>query len=319
MKKVLTTSDLRVFTAGSILFFLALSCKTEKTSHDATGTFEAVETIVSSEAGGMLKVFDINEGQDLSAEQPVGYVDSVQLHLKKKQLMAQIRSLNSRLPDIIVQTSYYKEQQEVTQTRLNYLIQEQKRLQRLTEANAATPKQLDDINAQVDEVKKQLSVISSQRAAQVSALNTQTAGLKSDVSPLYIQIEQLDDQIRKCRIINPVKGTVLTKYAEVNEVTTPGKALYKIADLSEMTLRAYVTGDQFAGLKLNQAVKVMTDDGKGGYKTYDGLITWISSKAEFTPKTIQTKDERANLVYAIKIRVRNDGQLKIGMYGEIRF
>jgi len=201
--------------------------------------------------------------------------------------------------------------------RLDNLLHEQKRVQNLLKADAATPKQLDDINAQVEELQKQLDVIRKQDAAQTSVLKTQTSGLRADVQPLVAQIEQINDQLAKTKIVNEVNGTVLTKYAEANEVAAAGKPLYKIADLSTIILRAYVTGDQLTGIKLNQQVKVLVDSAGGQYRELPGTIEWISSKAEFTPKTIQTKDERANLVYAVKIRVKNDGYLKIGMYGEV--
>lgn len=192
-------------------------------------------------------------------------------------------------------------------------------MKNLLKAEAATPKQLDDINAQIDEIQKQLLVINDQKKAQISALQTQTSALGGEMLPVYVQIEQLADQLNKCVIINPVNGTVMTKYTEKEEMTAIGKPLYKIADLSNMSLRAYISGDQLPILKLNQNVKVLTDDGKGGYQTSAGTVTWINDKAEFTPKTIQTKNERANLVYAIKISVKNDGRYKIGMYGEVVF
>jgi HlyD family secretion protein len=298
--------------------FLIDACKEKELSYDASGTFEAVETIVSAEANGVIKSLGIEEGQVLKAGQDLGYVDSLQLFLKKRQLEAQIKATGSRLPDIKTQTSYYKQQQSVTQTRLNYLQHERERIKNLIKADAATTKQLDDINNQIDETQKQILVIEKQSAAQVSLLNTQNSGLRSDIQPLVIQIEQINDQLQKCRIVNPVNGTVLTKYAENNEMTMVGKPLYKIADLSSIVLRAYVSGDQFAQVKSGQMVTVMVDDGTGKYREYSGKIEWISDKAEFTPKTIQTKDERANLVYAVKIRVKNDGYLKIGMYGEVK-
>ena len=150
-------------------------------------------------------------------------------------------------------------------------------------------------------------------------MDISTESINSDVLPLQVQVEQLNDQLAKCKIINPANGTVLTKYAEANEMTATGKPLYKIADLSNIILRAYITGDQLPQIKLNQKVKVLTDDGRGSYKKTEGTIIWINDKAEFTPKTIQTKNERANMVYAIKVRVKNDGTYKIGMYGEIKF
>lgn len=302
-----------------IVVLIFISCNSSKENYDASGTFESVETIISSEANGIIQAFHIDEGQQLSMGDTIGYIDSVQLYLKKKQLEAQIKATGSRLPDVAVQTGFYNQQSAVTQSRLNNLLHEQSRIQNLVNADAATKKQLDDINAQIDETKKQLQVINKQQAAQVSALETQKSGMRAEVLPLYVQIEQINDQLARCRIINPVKGTVLSKYAEVNEMTAIGKPLYKVADLSTIILRAYVTGNQFANIQLKKKVITMVDDGTGKYKRYDGVIEWISDKAEFTPKTIQTKDERANLVYAIKISLQNDGHLKIGMYGEVKF
>jgi HlyD family secretion protein len=292
-------------------------CKEKENLYDASGTFEAVETIVSAEATGRIVALDLEEGQMLKAGQQVGYIDSLPLYLKKKQLEAQIEATGSKLPDIAAQRNVYKQQLAVSQTRLDYLLHEQKRIENLLRADAATPKQLDDINAQVKELQTQLEVINRQDAAQTSVLRTQTSGLRADVVPLYVQIEQINDQLAKSKIINEVNGTVLSKYAEANEIAAVGKPIYKIADLSTIILRAYVTGDQLTGVKLNQQVKVLVNAKDGKYTELPGTIEWISNKAEFTPKTIQTKDERANLVYAVKIRVKNDGLLKIGMYGEV--
>ncbi len=300
-----------------ILAAAMAACNGKESPYDASGTFEAVETIVSAEATGRIMALDLEEGRQLKAGQVVGYIDSVQLSLRKKQLEAQIRATGSRVPDIVAQTNVYKQQIAVSQVRLDNLIHEQKRVQNLLKADAATPKQLDDINAQVEELQKQLDVIRKQDAAQTSVLKTQTSGLRADVQPLVVQIEQINDQLAKTKIVNEVNGTVLTKYAEANEVAAAGKPLYKIADLSTIILRAYVTGDQLTGIKLNQQVKVLVDSAGGQYRELSGTVEWISSRAEFTPKTIQTKDERANLVYAVKIRVTNDGYLKIGMYGEV--
>jgi len=249
----------------------------------------------------------------------VGYIDSTQLALRKKQLEAQVKAMGSRLPDIALQTGYYKQQLAAAQIRLGNLKREQTRIQNLVKADAATPKQLDDINAQVEESEKQLMVIKKQDAAQVSALATQSSGLRSDVLPLLAQIEQVNDQLSKCSIVNKTQGTVLTKYVEENEMATTGKPLYKIADLRTIILRAYITGDQLAKVKLDQKVNVMIDAAQDSVKYYDGIVEWVSDKAEFTPKTIQTRDERANLVYAMKIRVANDGALKIGMYADVKF
>jgi HlyD family secretion protein len=300
----------------SILFS---SCKNNKNNYDASGTFEATETIVSAEANGVIDKFNIQEGQTLDSGMYIGYIDTTQLYLKKKQLEAQVKAMGYKLPDISAQTAQFKQQAAVTQSDLNYLLNEKRRTENLLKANAATPKQLDDINAKIATAKEQIKAIYKQGAAQASALNTQRSGISADVQPLYFQIEQLNDQLKKSKIINPVNGTVLTKFAEVNEMATTGKPLYSIADLSTIILRAYITGNQFSFVKLGQKVKVIVDDTASKTKNYDGIIEWISDKAEFTPKTIQTKDERANLVYAIKIRVKNDGYLKIGMYGEVVF
>lgn len=285
--------------------FAVAACTTNKNAYDASGTFEAVETIVSAEAAGVLKTFTIEEGQALKAGVIVGYVDSVQLYLKKKQLQAQIGAVLSKKPNVAKQLAALQEQLKQAQ-------REQQRVANLVKADAATQKQLDDATTQLDMVKKQID-------AQQSSLGITTSSITEETSPLSVQIEQLNDQLAKCKVMNPVNGTVLTKYAEANEMTAVGKPLYKIADLSTIILRAYVTGDQFAQAKLNSKVAVFIDDGKGNYKSYEGVVEWISDKAEFTPKTIQTKDERANLVYAVKVRVANDGVLKIGMYGELKF
>ena len=280
------------------------ACQQTEAPYDASGTFEAVETIVSSEASGTIKALHLEEGQTLKAGEVVGYIDSVQLFLKKKQLQAQTKAVLSRKPDIAAQTASLQEQ-------LRQAEREQIRTANLVKADAATPKQLDDANSQMAVIKKQI-------AAQRSSLGISSTSLNEEAAPLNVQIQQINDQLQKCSLINPVEGTVLTKYAEVNEVTTVGKPLYKIAALNSIILRAYITGGQIGSVKTGQPVKVLVDDTKDTYKTYPGTIEWISNKAEFTPKTIQTKDERANLVYAVKIRVNNDGYLKIGMYGEVK-
>jgi len=281
------------------------ACNDNKVSFDASGSFEAEETIISSEATGTIKQFSIEEGQIVEAGQEIGYIDSLQLYLKKKQLEAQVTAILGKKPNIPVQLSALQEQLKTTE-------KERTRVANLVKGDAATPKQLDDINAQIEVLKKQIE-------AQQSTLSISSEGLSKDIVPLQVQVEQLNDQLAKCKIINPASGTVLAKYAEANEMTTIGKPLYKIADLSNIILRAYITSNQLTKVKLNQKVKVLTDDGKGGYKETEGTVTWINDKAEFTPKTIQTKDERANMVYAVKIKVKNDGSYKVGMYGEIKF
>lgn len=281
------------------------SCKSKQQTADASGSFEAVETIISAEAMGTLKAFNVEEGQILTAGQYIGYIDSVQLYLKKLQLRSQVKALLVRKPNVSTQIAALQAQLVAAQ-------KEQNRVANLFRAGAATGKQADDINAQVSVLKKQI-------AAQESSLNITNEGISSEANPVQVQVAQIEDQLQKCTIINPLPGTVLSKYAEVNEMATIGKPLYKIADLSILILRAYISGNQLPQVRLNQTVKVLTDDGKGGFKVGSGIITWISDKAEFTPKTIQTKDERANMVYAIKVRVQNDGTYKIGMYGELKF
>jgi HlyD family secretion protein len=232
-------------------------------------------------------------------------IDTTQLYLKKKQLLASIKAVISKQPDINTQLASLEKQIEAAKT-------EKKRIENLVLSDAASTKQLDDIN-------NQLEVLNKQYLAAKSSLTITKQGLQSETLPLYAQVEQIQDQINKSIIKNPVEGTVLTKYSKLEEVTGTGKALYKIADLSLMTLRAYINGDQLGQIKLGQKVKVFVDKGDGEQKELNGEIYWVSSKAEFTPKTIQTKDERANLVYAIKVKVINDGYLKIGMYGEVKF
>lgn len=292
-----------LLTGAAVLLF-AMSCRHENT-FDASGSFEAVETVISAEGSGKLEAFGVEEGQSLEAGQQVGYIDTVQLFLKKKQLESQMEALASKKPNIAVQLSALQEQLKTAET-------ERKRVDNLVKSGAATTKQLDDIVAQIEVIKRQID-------AQKSTLEISTTGISKDILPLKIQVEQLDDQLLKSRIVNPVGGTVIAKYAEQSEMVATGKPLYKIANLSEIILRVYISANQLPQVKLNQTVKVHTDDGKGGFAETSGVITWISDKAEFTPKTIQTKEERANLVYAMKIKVKNDGTYKIGMYGEVNF
>lgn len=284
---------------------LMLSCKQAPQLYDASGSFEAIETLIPADASGIIQQLDIREGQVIDSGQVIGYIDSTQLHLRKKQLEAQIKAVLSKKPNISRQLAAY-------QVQLDQARHELARIDRLVKADAATPKQLDDAKSMVAVIEKQMEALQS-------TLSITSEGLSQDTEPLFTQIAQLNDQIRRCVITNPVKGTVLTTYAEPFEMAVPGKPLYKIADLSSIILRAYITGDQLTGRRLGDQVTVMVDDTSGTYKTYNGTIEWISDKAEFTPKTIQTKDERANLVYAMKIRVANDGYLKIGMYGEVKW
>ena len=284
---------------------ILLSCSNGNGDFDATGTFESDEVIVSSEAMGKLLKFDVEEGSILKQNQVVGLVDTTQLCLKKKQLQANIRAVLVKQPDIPTQLAAIQEQIATAE-------REKKRIENLVKEDAATTKQLDDINSQLDVLNKQYD-------ATKSSLTITKQGIQNEALPLIAQVEQIQDQINKSIITNPIDGTVLTRYAMQDEITSSGKALYKIANLSEMILRAYINGDQLGQVKLDQKVKVYVDKGDGKQNELEGTIYWVSSKAEFTPKTIQTKDERANLVYAIKVRVKNDGYIKIGMYGEVKF
>lgn len=283
--------------------FFYTSCNNDKLPYDASGAFEAVETIVSAEVNGTIKEFSLEEGQDLKIGQCVGYIDTVQLYLKKKQLEAQTAAVLSKRPNVATEIAALQEE-------LRHAKSEQERLVNLVKADAATPKQLDDATAELSIIRKRIT-------AQQSSLGITSASLLKETNPLYVQIEQINDQLAKSKIVNPVSGTVLTKYVEANEMATVGKPLYRIADVSSIILRAYITGEKFSNIKVGQQVRVQIDQGKDNFKTYEGVIEWVSNKAEFTPKTIQTKDERANLVYAIKVRVKNDGYLKIGMYGQV--
>ncbi len=295
------------------------ACKNGNGNADASGTFEANEVIVSAESSGKLTSFTVEEGQLIAKDSVVGTVDATNISLQKEQVESSIQALGEKTVDVSPQVKLLEDQLAVQQSQLNNLLHEQGRIQNLLKQDAATGKQLDDINAQIDVAKRSMNVTRQQIQVQQSNVATQNRSILSEGKPLQKRVAQLEDQLKKTTIVNPIAGTVLTKYAEQGEITSAGKALYKIADLSTITLRAYITGTQLSQVKLGQAVKVLVDDGAKKYKEFTGTITWISDKAEFTPKTIQTKEERANLVYAMKIKVKNDGYLKIGMYGEVKF
>jgi HlyD family secretion protein len=289
----------------ALLSSFAFSCTQNDSEFDATGNFEADEIIISAEAAGKILRLEIEEGSELKPQSAIGLIDTTQLYLKKKQLEYSIRAVNAKQPNSPIQLAAIQEQIETAK-------REKKRVENLLKDDAATQKQLDDLNAQLDLLQRQY-------AATQSTLNITKQSLQSETLPLQAQLEQVQDQIKKSQIINPINGTVLTLFAKQSEVVNPGKALYKIADLSTIILRAYISGNQLSQIKLGQAVTVLVDAADGEYKKYTGTISWVSDKAEFTPKTIQTKEERANLVYAIKIDVKNDGYLKLGMYGEVKF
>lgn len=307
--------SLHIVLAGILLF----GCNNNKPDFDASGTFEVDETVVSSEVSGQIEALDIREGSVLAKDSIVGYIDSVPLELQKAQAEATLNALHEKTINIAPQVKLLNDQISVLKVQLNDAIHEKERTERLIKADAATQKQLDDINTQIAIFQKQIAVNQQQIKVQQSTTGTQNRTILSESNPLKKSVDQIEDQLKRTKIKNPINGTVLTKYAMTGEYTNPGKALYSIGNLSVITLRVYVTGNQFANIKLNQQVKVFVDSTANTFKEYPGVITWISDKAEFTPKTIQTKDERANLVYAVKIHVKNDGLLKIGMYGEVKF
>lgn len=288
------------------LLLTCVSCNRNKFNHDASGTFEATEIIVSSEASGKIEEFNVTEGDVLAKGQYLGYVDTVQLYLKKLQLQTTSKAVNVRRPDVSTQVASIKEQ--ISKAEI-----EKRRVESLLRDGAATQKQLDDANSQLTVLQRSLS-------AQLNSLSTSVSSLNEESSAYEIQVAQIEDQLAKSRIINPVDGVVLNKYAETKEITSQGKPLYKLADTKHMFLRAYIISTQLEDVKVGQEVTIFINAVDDTQKSYKGTVSWISDKAEFTPKTIQTQDERQNLVYAVKIAVENtDGLIKIGMYGDVNF
>lgn len=285
--------------------FLITACGNEEKIFDASGTFEADETIISARASGTLLAFEVEEGQALTKGMYLGFIDTVQLQLSKEQLQAQISAILSKKPDISAQMAALEEQLKAASI-------EKQRVNKLLEAEAATPQQKDEIDAQLNIIKGNITALKASLANTIQSID-------KEIGPLQAQIKSVEDRIEKSKIINPIAGTVLTVYAMPHEQVGMRQPLYKIANLDELILRAYITGDQLPKVKLNQQVAVHTDDGDGGFAKTEGTLYWVSDKAEFTPKSIQTKNERAKKVYAVKIRVKNDGTFKIGMYGEIVF
>lgn len=304
---------------GVGLIILAASCSHKKIATDASGVFESDEVIVSAEQSGKLLSFPIQEGDTLTKGANVGNIDMSNMAIQKQQVEATISALREKTTNPNPQTELIERQLAVQESQLAQQMRERTRTQNLLKADAATQKQLDDINSAIDQLQKQIAVSKQQIALDKSNIATQNRTVYSEQVPLEKSAAQIQNNIDKGQIINPIKGTVLTKYALEGEMTTTGKALYKIANLDTLTLRAYVTGSQLTQVKLGQSVKVYSDEGADQYREYAGRVYWISDKSEFTPKTIQTRDERANLVYAVKIHVKNDGYLKLGMYGEVKF
>lgn len=278
-----------------------LACSSDGDKADAYGNFEATEVIVSAMAQGEIFSLNIEEGQVLAQKEIIGLIDTTDLFLKEQQLVKSIAAVKTRLLTINAQINVQLQQKK------NRMV-DKDRLEKLFREGAATQKQLDDINGAIDLLE-----------AQIIATKSQKQQIQAEIETIGIQIEQVQEALSKCFVSNPVAGTVLIKYAEAGEVAAPGKPLYKIADLSLMKLKVYVSGDQMPHIKIGQEVEVQIDKTKRENSSLNGTISWISSTAEFTPKTIQTKDERVNLVYAVKVLVQNNGSIKIGMPGEIYF
>jgi HlyD family secretion protein len=269
------------------------------------GTFEATEVTISSEISGKIHALAIQEGQLLQAGVPVGTIDTVPLALERELLKRKREVLKSRQADIPKQVAAIHAQIAAAQG-------ERRRFDNLVQMNAANRKQVDDLDAQIAVLERQL-------IAQTATLEEHNRGVAAELAALEIEIARVDDRLARCRIVSPIHGTVLAKYAEAGEVTLAGKALFKVGDTDNMFLRAYVTSSQLSRVQLGESVKLFTELDDDDRRAYTGRVVWISDKAEFTPKSVQTRDERANQVYAIKIATRNDGWLKIGMYGEIQF
>lgn len=287
------------------LLLTATACNRNRSQYDATGNFEATEVIVSSEVNGRILAFPVSEGDVLTAGAEAGLIDSTQLHLQRLQIESNIRALRSSCPDVEQQLAPLEEQ-------LAKQRREKQRVENLLQADVTTEKQLDDISSAISVLEKQLD-------AQRTSLQNSVTSIDAQIAAAEAQLGQLEEQLAKCRITSPIDGTVLAKYAQAGELAIAGKPLMKVADVAHIYLRAYLLSSQLANVKLGQPVKVYADFGKGSVRTYEGTVTWISDQSEFTPKNIVTADDRANMVYAVKIAVPNDGYLKIGMYGGINF
>lgn len=275
-----------------------VACNKNNDKADGYGNFEATEVTISAEASGKIEYLNVEEGAVLAPNTQVGLIDTTQLYFSKQQLIASKKTIASKSQNVLSQTAVLKEQLKTT-------LIDQKRIQNMFAENAATKRQVDEINGKVNVLNEQ-----------IKSVKTQDAPITNELQSIDVQIEKINDQINKSNIINPIKGTVLAKYSETNEITSFGKPLYKIANLDAMTLRVYISEKQLNQIKIGQKVTVKIDS-KEDMKSYPGTIAWIASSAEFTPKIIQTKEERANLVYAVKVIVKNDGSLKIGMPGEM--
>lgn len=322
----------RILLAAISVLLLSTGCRKNNNGFDASGTFESEEVIVSAEVSGRILEFDKEEGALVSMDEVVVRIDPTSLSLQKETLEATLEAIpkkaNSARPQVsVIEQQMIRQTSEVNalEAQMRQLQREKERIRRLLLAEAATQKQLDDIESQVDILKEriaggkqQIQVLNSQIDMQKDMVAIQNRGLFSEEEPIKKQVRQVEDQLNRTNVKSPINGMLLTKYMYAGEFAMPGKALFKIADMEHMVLRAYITGSQLPLVALGQKVRVFVDDGPDAYRELEGTVTWVADEAEFTPKTIQTKDERADLVYAIKVNVRNDGTLKIGMYGEVK-
>lgn len=292
--------NLKVELIVAILVVAAFThCSNKNSKADAYGNFEVEEVTVSAEVGGVIQQLNVDEGVELAKGVLVGTIDSTQLVLKRKQIVAQLAATNASLPLIDAQANVFREQIRVQEKELE-------RLSRLFEQKAATQKQVDDLEGAISVLRKQLE----------SALSQKTS-IASERDVISTQLLQLDDQINRCRIRNPIKGTVLLKVTREGEMVSPGKPIYRIANLEHLNLKVYISGSQLSQFELGRKVRVLTDAENGKMNEDEGVISWVSANAEFTPRTIQTREERVNLVYPVKVRVKNNGHLRIGMPGEV--
>lgn len=283
----------------ALIVISVLSCSGNGKKSTAYGNFEAIEVLVSSEVSGKLIDFDVEEGTTIDSGKVVGSIDSIQTLLKLRQAESQRDGINTKYASVIAQANVFRQQKENAQ-------KDYERIKKMFAEKSATQKQLDDITGALALADKQISQI-----------EVQNAGIFNELKALTAQIGQLQDMLKKCTITNPIRGVVLSKFAQRSEIAAPAKPLYKIADLDNIILRVYVSGAQLGDIKIGQKVRVLVDKSENENREFEGAISWISSKAEFTPKIIQTKDERVKMVYAVKVLVKNDGTLKIGMPGEL--
>ncbi len=285
----------------SFLGLFLISCNGNDEKSDAYGNFEATEITISAQAAGELLQFNMEEGDFIKAGSLIGYVDTINLVLEKQQLFAQTMATKTQFSNLDAQVAVFQQQR-------NNVLLDMERIQKMFDDGAATQKQVDDVQGQVDVIDRQ-----------IQSVQTQNLAVNAELKVIHKQIEQVNESIKKSVIINPVDGVVLTKYMKAYEMAVMGQPLYKIADLREMELKVYVSGAQLPNIKIRQDVEVLVDKNKTENRKFTGTISWISESAEFTPKIIQTKEERVNLVYAVKVLVQNDGSLKIGMPGEVNF